>query len=102
MPKLRPREVWLRRVCWVLAIALVVAILYVYIAPSLNLAPCALRAFRAAIVVLICLRLWLYAVGNNGSLIAPLLCGISGWSRREYARLCHECNLLKLHCTRLC
>lgn len=97
----RSRKVWFRRICWLLAVVLVAALLYVFIAPSLDLAPSALRALRSALVVLICLRLWRYVV-TGGPSITPLQYGITDWSRRESAGGYQESDLLDLYCARLC
>jgi cobalamin biosynthesis protein CobD/CbiB len=97
----RSRNVWLRRICWVLAVILVAAMLYVFIAPSLNLAPSALRALRAALVVLICLRLWRY-VGTVGPSMTTFQSGNVNRSRRDLARGCLEGDLQDLYCARLC
>jgi hypothetical protein len=97
----QPEKMWLRRTCWLLAVVLVVAMLYVFIAPSLDLAPSALRAMKAALAVLICLRLWCYAVASRPSIL-PFLCGVTDWIHRESIRGPLERGRLDLHCARLC
>jgi hypothetical protein len=97
----RPRNILLRRICWLLAVVLVVSILYVAVAPSLDLAPSALRAFRAALAVLICFCLWVSIVAGTVS-ITILEYGITG--RTRFARACvfRISDLLALHCVSLC
>jgi hypothetical protein len=97
----QPEEKWFRRTCWLLAVVLVVAMLYVFVAPSLDLAPSALRAMKAALAVLICLRLWCYAVSGRSSSF-PFLCGVTDWFHRESIRGFLERDRLDLHCARLC
>jgi hypothetical protein len=95
------KELRLSRTRLLLAVVLVAALLYVAIAPSLDLAPSALRASRAAMLVLICLRLWLYLSVDTSSL--PLLLpGIEGWRQRKRAPDSQGCDLLDLLCARLC
>jgi hypothetical protein len=85
----------------VLAIILVVVVLYVSIAPALNLAPSALRALMAALVVLISLRLWRYRVADS-SLIALLKYGFADWRHGQWSLGARTSNLIDLYCTRLC
>jgi hypothetical protein len=97
----RSGKIWLRRTCWLLAVVLIAATLYVFIAPSLDLAPSALRASKAALVILICLRLWRYVV-TEGPSVTSRQFGITDRSRHESARDGRETGLLDLYCTRLC
>lgn len=97
----RPKQIWFRRLRLLLAIILVMAVLYVSIAPALDLAPSALRALMAALVVLSCLRLSLDRVAGSSS-IALLRYGIADWRHGQCALDARTSELIDLHCTRLC
>jgi hypothetical protein len=97
----RPEKIWLRRIRWLLAVALVVGILYVLIAPWLDLPPSALRAWSAACVVLMCLRLWVYRAAAVSS-ISLFRLDITGWSHHQLVRGSGRNDLLDLYCARLC
>jgi hypothetical protein len=95
------RKVWQRRTRCVFAIVLVAAILYVCIAPSVDLAPTALRALKAALVVLICLCM-LRSVVNDSASNTPLQDGIANNGPPESAEGWPVGSLLDLLCARLC
>jgi hypothetical protein len=80
---------------------LVTAILFVFVAPSLDLAPSALRGLRLALVVLICLRLLEYQLPVDFS-GRSLPCGIAGRNGVNGNRSNPESDLLDLYCARLC
>jgi len=91
----------LRRICWLLAVILVVSILYVAVAPSLSLAPSALQAFRAALAVLTCVCLWLSVVAGTVS-ITSLEYGIAGWTRLQWNHAYRKSDPQALYCVCLC
>ncbi len=97
----RPRNILLRRICWLLAVILVVSILYVAVAPSLDLAPSALRAFRAALAVLICFCLWISVVSGTLS-FTVLEYGIAGRTGLRWTPVYRRCDLQALFCVCLC
>jgi hypothetical protein len=97
----RSRKIWLRRFAWVFALVLVAVILYVFIAPWLQLQPSSLRAARAALMALICLQLWLF-VATFGPSLTRLQNDALGWSCYEWVRVCRRSRLLSLHCSWFC
>ena len=95
------RNVYFHRVRILLTVALVAAMLCVTIAPSLDLAPSVLSAWKAALVVLACLRLWLYLIAGPSS-ASTLKYAVAAWRRREPARGNQTDDLVDLLCARLC
>lgn len=87
-----------------LVIAIVLAVLFVLIAPSLSLAPSALRASRAAQILFLCLVLCVSLITDAVS-IASLQYARRGFcdsGHRRHLSSLQQCSLLDFTCARLC
>jgi hypothetical protein len=86
-----------------MAIAIVLAVLFVLIAPTLNLAPSALRASRAAQILFLCLVLCLSLMTDAVSVAGfQYACDFCDSDYGGHANPLQQCGLLDLNCTRLC
>lgn len=87
------------------AIAIVLAVLFVLIAPTLSLAPSALRASRAAQILFLCLLLYVSIVTEEVSVAIFQHARCRDFRHSEYRHrlsFLQQCNIVDLNCTRLC
>jgi hypothetical protein len=90
-----------KNTCVVLTLLLVLAIAIIFIAPSVDLEPSALRAWRAAVLVFLAI---IIAVQVLSGIYYSSLLKICSLCAPESSRLCcsSELSLLDLCCARLC